>query len=107
MWSFKPRFSWITSTAPRGSAALAHAPCSVPFGPVKVISSVGSACSALGAGAVAGSVAAGAGAALGGAAGTGLPSVLAVGTGAAAGVDIAAPGSALGLPAPVLGSALV
>src|SRR4051812_25190323 len=33
MWSVSPRFSWITSTAPLGCDAAAHAPCSSPLGP--------------------------------------------------------------------------
>jgi hypothetical protein len=40
MWSVSPRFSWITSTPPRGFAAGAQAPMSVPRGPAKVIASV-------------------------------------------------------------------
>jgi hypothetical protein len=35
-----PRFSWITSTPPRGEAAAAHAAISDPFGPENVIASV-------------------------------------------------------------------
>ena len=39
MWSVSPRFSWMTSTPPRGLAAGAHAAISVPFGPANVIGS--------------------------------------------------------------------
>ena len=37
MWSVRPRFSWITSTPPRGFVAAAHAAIKVPFGPANVI----------------------------------------------------------------------
>src|SRR6266511_424705 len=41
MWSFRPRFSWMTRTPPRASSAAAHAPKSVrPLGPTNVIGSV-------------------------------------------------------------------
>ncbi len=40
MWSVRPRFSWMTRTEPRGLAAGAQAPCSVPRGPVNVIACV-------------------------------------------------------------------
>src|SRR5918996_6085160 len=44
MWSLRPRFSWITSTAPRGSSAAAQAPRRVrPCGPGKVTSWVATA----------------------------------------------------------------
>src|SRR6478672_7851989 len=39
MCGVRPRFSWITSTAPLGSSAAANAPISSPFGPAKRISS--------------------------------------------------------------------
>src|SRR4051794_15701024 len=35
----RPRFSWITSTAPLGSSAAANAPINSPLGPAKRISS--------------------------------------------------------------------
>ena len=41
MWSFSPRFSWMTSTPPLACLpAEAQAPISVPFGPGHVIASV-------------------------------------------------------------------
>src|SRR5215216_7163111 len=35
MCSVRPRFSWITSTPPRGLTAAAQAPISVPLGPAR------------------------------------------------------------------------
>ena len=40
MWAVRPRFSWITRTAPCGSGAVASTPISSPRGPAKRISSV-------------------------------------------------------------------
>ena len=39
MWGVRPRFSWMTSTPPRGVSAVASNPISSPFGPAKRISS--------------------------------------------------------------------
>src|SRR5688572_29007807 len=101
----------MTSTAPRSVAAAAKAPCSGPFGPSKVMASVGrpmpgpetaaSSCGEAPAGIIiAGVVPPGAGAAAGGAAGAGLPSP----AGVAAGVAADVPGAeAAGAPLPGAG----